>query len=104
MKDKEVKLSNEDILDIAELANITVRKEEIAKFQKQLSDILVFIGKLNEVDTHLTEDLNQVTGIKNRSRDDEIDLGKTLSTEKALRNSTSTKDDLFQVDAIFSDE
>jgi len=104
VKDKEVKLSNEDILDIAELANITVRKEEIAKFQKQLSDILVFIGKLNEVDTHLTEDLNQVTGIKNRSRDDEIDLGKTLSTEKALRNSTSTKDDLFQVDAIFSDE
>ena len=64
-------ISKEDVKQVAKLARIEVSSKEEEKFSKELTLILNYIDKLNEVDTKGVEPLDQVTGIKNVIRKDE---------------------------------
>lgn len=44
-------ISRNDVEHIARLARIALAEEEKMKFEKELSDMLAFVEKLNEVDT-----------------------------------------------------
>lgn len=49
------KVSNEQIQKIAKLSRISLNKNEINDFASQVSDIIEWVEKLNEVDTkHIT--------------------------------------------------
>ena len=63
-------LSKEDILKISQLSKLHLSEEEIIRFQKELSEILVFFEKLSEVDTDNTLPTAQITGIMNGTRED----------------------------------
>lgn len=47
----DMKLSKEEVQKIAELARIELAPAEIEKYRDQLSDILGYVNKLQEVDT-----------------------------------------------------
>ena len=64
-------LTNKEIQHITELARIKLTEKEKDKFKKELSSILDFVKKLNELDTENVEPLYQVTGIVNTLRPDE---------------------------------
>ncbi len=64
-------LTEKEIRHIASLARIKITGEEEEKFKKELSSILDYINKLNEVDTDGIEPLYQTTGLVNSLRKDE---------------------------------
>ena len=62
----------QQIRHIAKLARLGLKDQDIEKFSKQLSDILRYVEKLNEVDTKNVEPTSQVTGLKNVTREDNV--------------------------------
>ena len=91
-----------DVAKIARLANLEIKEDEKEKFQKQLSSVLHYIGKLKEVDTKHVETTSQVTGLENVTRED--NPSPSLSQEEALSNSKSTHNGLFKVPAILEEK
>lgn len=100
---KKVDLTKEEILHLAKLANLILTEAEIAQFSKQLSSILDYISKLNEVDTEDIKEISQVTDLSNVKRTDKIDHKRKLEQALALKNARSIKEDYFKVRAIFKE-
>jgi aspartyl-tRNA(Asn)/glutamyl-tRNA(Gln) amidotransferase subunit C len=55
-----MKISKEDVLKVAALANLELSPDEVETYRAHLDDILTYIDKLNEVDTSGIEPLTQV--------------------------------------------
>ncbi len=91
-----------DVNHVAKLANLELKAGEEEKFAKQLSEVLDYIQKLNEVDTSNVEPTSQVTGLENVLREDIPTL--SLTQEEALSNAPSQQDGLFKVKGIFEEE
>jgi aspartyl-tRNA(Asn)/glutamyl-tRNA(Gln) amidotransferase subunit C len=66
------KLSREDILKLAQLARLELSDEEVAEFTTELTDILQYVEQLQSVDVAGLQPTNQVTGLTNVTRPDEI--------------------------------
>lgn len=64
------KISIEEVEHIANLARIELSDAEKKEFSSQLSDILGYVEKLQEVDTDSVEPISQVTGMVNVMRED----------------------------------
>ena len=72
------KLSRDDVLKLAELARISLSDDEVDSFAIELSAILGYVEQLSSVDVSGLEPTNQVTGLTNVMRKDEvIDYGYT---------------------------
>ena len=93
-------LTLEDVIHLARLAHLTLTDKEIETYQTQLSSIIDYIGKLNELNTDNVDPANQVTGLSNILRDDEINPERALSQDEVLSNKNDTKQGKFEVDAI----
>jgi len=55
-----MKISREDVLKVAALANLELTDAEVETYRGQLDDILTYIDKLNEIDTSTVEPMTQV--------------------------------------------
>ena len=55
-----MKISREDVLKVAALANLELTDAEVETYRGQLDDILTYIEKLNEIDTSNIEPMTQV--------------------------------------------
>jgi aspartyl-tRNA(Asn)/glutamyl-tRNA(Gln) amidotransferase subunit C len=55
-----MKISREDVLKVAALANLELTDAEVDAYRGQLDDILTYIDKLNEIDTSNVEPMTQV--------------------------------------------
>jgi aspartyl-tRNA(Asn)/glutamyl-tRNA(Gln) amidotransferase subunit C len=55
-----MKISKEDVLKVATLANLELTDAEVDSYRSHLDDILTYIDKLNEVDTANIQPLTQV--------------------------------------------
>jgi aspartyl-tRNA(Asn)/glutamyl-tRNA(Gln) amidotransferase subunit C len=74
-----MKLSPEKIEHIAKLARLKLSEEEKEQYAEELSVVLDYIEKLQEVDTTDVEPTAQVTGLENVVREDKA---KEVSKEK----------------------
>jgi len=83
---------------IALLSRLRLSEEERKVFSKQISSIIEYISKLNEIDTRDVEPTSHVLQIKNVFRDDEV--RSSLSKDKALQNAPDRTDDFFRVPKI----
>ncbi len=88
-----------DTRKVAELANLTFTDEEHREIQDQLNEVLTYIRKLNAVDTSNIEPTAQVTGLKNRLRNDEPS-DNMLSQDEALSGTDSMHNGLFKVEKL----
>lgn len=84
---------------VAKLASLPLKKEEIEKLQKQLSAILGYISKLNELNTKNIEETSQVTALENITRSD--NPSPSLSQEEVLKNAKNKHNGFFKVKALF---
>jgi aspartyl-tRNA(Asn)/glutamyl-tRNA(Gln) amidotransferase subunit C len=92
-------LTEQEVRHIAKLARLGLTGQEIEKFQKELSSILDYIGKLNEVDISNVSPASHAVLIENATRKDEI---KTKQTpEKILSNAPETKNNFLKVMSVF---
>lgn len=64
-------ISPQEIRHIAHLARLELTEEEKQKLEKELSAILEFVEKLDEVDTKKVEPLTGETSLKNIMRPDQ---------------------------------
>jgi aspartyl-tRNA(Asn)/glutamyl-tRNA(Gln) amidotransferase subunit C len=55
-----MKISKEDVLKVANLANLELSEVEVDTYRSHLDDILTYIDKMNELDTSGVEPLTQV--------------------------------------------
>ena len=94
-----VKLTEEEVKHVAKLANLNVSDSKLTSFEKNLSDIVGFVDKLQEVDTKGIEPTNQVTGLENVFREDVVTP--SLTQEEALSNAPRKSKGYFLVDKIF---
>lgn len=65
------KLSNDEVKQIAGLARLGMSEKEVGFYAEELSAILEYIEKLNEVDTKNVELTSHVTGLHSVFRKDE---------------------------------
>lgn len=98
MSDDKRKLTKEDVKHVAKLSRLELTNEELETYSEQLSSILDFVDKLNEVDTDGVEPTAQVTGLKNVLRKDEITP--SLSQDEALSSSNNVENGYVKVTAV----
>ena len=96
---KNLKLTREEIKRVAELANLKLKKGEVKKFQKQLSETISHVEKLKKLNTQNVPPTSQVTGLENVFREDKI--RPSMSQEEALSNAKEQYKGFFKVKAIF---
>jgi len=89
-------LTREDVLKLAKLSRLRLSDEEIEKYQAELSELIEYVEQLKNVDTDELEPTNQVTGLKNVWREDEIkDYG--FTQDDLLKNAPATEGKLLKV-------
>ncbi len=98
---KTTKLTEAQVRHIAKLAKLSLREEEVSKFQDQLSSTIGYVKKLEEVNTSNIDTPAQLTGLKNIFRDDETTP--SLSQEETLKNAKATYKGYFKIKAIFEE-
>lgn len=93
-----MKVSREEILHIAKLADLNIRDDEIDKYAKNLQDILNFVEILNGVDTENVEESIGVASNVNVFRKDEIkEFG---DREILLQNAPEQEDGMFKIPKV----
>ena len=84
---------------IAHLSRLELNEEELASYSSQLTSILSYINKLNEIDTKdVLPTSHAISTLKNVFRKDV--LKPSLGTEAALDNAPSKEDGFFSVPQI----
>ena len=66
------RLTSDQVRHIAKLARLNLEEKDVEKFAKELSAILSYVEKLQEVDTKKVEPTAQVTGLSSVFREDVI--------------------------------
>ncbi|MDP6598633.1 MAG: Asp-tRNA(Asn)/Glu-tRNA(Gln) amidotransferase subunit GatC [Candidatus Poribacteria bacterium] len=92
------KISLEDVQHIANLARLTFNEQEMESYQHQLSRILDYIEKLNQLDTEGVPPTSHVIPIRNVMKPDEKrDL---FQREDITANAPSTEQGYFEVPKV----
>ncbi len=86
-----------DVTYVADLARLRLSPEEIATFQKQLADVVGYVGQLQEVDVSHVVTLGE-PDLKNVLRRDV--LAPSLTPEQALANAPRQDNNLFVVPRV----
>ncbi|MEA2088955.1 MAG: Asp-tRNA(Asn)/Glu-tRNA(Gln) amidotransferase subunit GatC [Patescibacteria group bacterium] len=96
-----MKLNKQQVEHIAKLARLELTEKEKKIFSVQLSSILDYVGKLEEVNTDGVEETSQVTGLINSIRDDVVEEALLESKQEILNNAPDKEDNLFKVKSVF---
>ena len=96
-----MKLTESQVRSIADLANLHLSDEEIARMARDLDEILTHVDKLNELDTSKVEPMAQVlfeAGATASLREDVE--GAPLENATALRNAALSGAGFFKVPKV----
>ena len=74
------KVSEEELMEIANLAQIKLTDKEVIQYSRDLGDILSYFEKLQEIDTQDLCEIGHITGINNVYRKE--DLVEEISSEE----------------------
>lgn len=94
-------LSQDDVRAIADLARLELTDEEVLLYQKQLSNILGYFEKLQEVDTSHIDPIASVLPLKNVMRKDIA--GNALPLEQVVANAPDSDGEQFRVSAVLGE-
>ena len=99
-KDERVKIiDKETVRRVAHLSRLAFSDKELELYSKQLESILLYISKLNEIDTKDVQPTSHaLPTLKNVFRKDI--LKPSLGTDDVLRNAPSKEGDFFKVPQI----
>ncbi|MFH1716808.1 MAG: Asp-tRNA(Asn)/Glu-tRNA(Gln) amidotransferase subunit GatC [Planctomycetota bacterium] len=95
------KIDEAQVRKVAKLARLELTDAEVAEFTGQLSAILGYVEKMNELDTDDVEPLAHCLPISNVFREDRVK--ESLGTEKTLANAPQTDGEFFKVPKILDD-
>lgn len=93
-----MKLSREEVEHIAELARLALSDEELALYQGQLSAILEYFERLQELDTEAIPPTATVLPLRSVMREDEVHP--PFPREEILANAPAAEEGCFKVPAV----
>jgi len=91
-------IDKDTVKHIAKLARISLDEKKINSLSKDLSSIMEFIEKLNELNTESTVPLTSIINASLQSRKDEILEGKIR--DQILKNSPEKNEEFFVVPKV----
>jgi aspartyl-tRNA(Asn)/glutamyl-tRNA(Gln) amidotransferase subunit C len=97
-----MKIDDKKLDHLAKLANLAIADEEREKLKSDMTEILSWVKKLEEVDTENIEPLIHMTQEINRVRDD--DEIENLTVEETLQNAAVKKEGYFVVPKVIKKE
>ena len=93
-----MKISSREVEYVAHLARLEVTERETEKFTAQLNDILLYIDKLNELDTKGVEPMSHAIAVTNAFREDKI--LDSIGTQQSLSNAPDARGEFFRVPKV----
>ena len=93
-----MKIEKQEVEYVAHLARLEFDAGGTERFTSQLNDILLYMEKLNEVDTSGIAPVSSNVSLNNAFREDVV--GDSLSHDQALANAPDSRSDCFLVPKI----
>lgn len=93
-----MKISQEEIKNIALLSRLEVKEDYMAHIEKELSDILSYVAELNALELDGVEPMAHAVPLQNVLREDE--LKPSLDHDLALSNAPEAEDGYFKVPRV----
>ncbi len=93
-----MKLSREEVMQIAELAKLRLTESEIEQYADQLSAVLEYASRLDQLDTADIPPTASVLPLSNVLRDDVV--RQSLAREQVTANAADAIEGQFRVDAV----
>ena len=93
-----MQINKQTLENIAHLARLEFKEEDAEEMMKDMTDIITWVEKLDEIDTEGVEPLTTMSHEVNAIREDE--LKPHLSHEKALLNAPKKDSDYFRVPKV----
>ena len=96
-----MRISEEEVRKVAELANLALSEDEVARMARDLSGVLAHVDKLNELDTTGVEPMTQVLYEAEENatlREDRVRA--SLSNAEALGNAPVAGSGYFKVPLV----
>ena len=91
-------IDKDTVKHIAKLARISLDEKKINSLSEDLSSIMKFVEKLNELNTEKTVPLTSIINASLRTRKDEVSDGKIK--DQILKNSPEKNDEFFVVPKV----
>jgi aspartyl-tRNA(Asn)/glutamyl-tRNA(Gln) amidotransferase subunit C len=88
------------VSSVAALANIPITKEEAVAYGSAFAETMQVVNELQSVDVSDVEPTNQVTGLENVWREDELWPDYMFTQEQALANAPHTHNGYIVVDQV----
>ena len=101
MSKNRMALSLADVEKIATLARLELTAEEKTLYQEQLSAVLDFAERLNELNLEDVAETSSAVALQNVMRDDKVEP--SIPTEDALFNASQQDADQFLIQAVFNE-
>lgn len=95
-----MEITNEMIDKLANLAKLQFKNEDRDSIRKDLSKIITFVDKIEELDTEGVEPLIHINQEVNVLREDEVK--ETVTQAQALKNAPSKDSDYFKIPTVLS--
>ena len=93
-----MKITHDEVRYVADLARLDLEEAAVEKFAGQIDEILLYIDKLNEVDTEGVDPTSHAIFLSNAFREDE--LRDPLQNDRALANAPEQENGCFVVPQI----
>jgi aspartyl-tRNA(Asn)/glutamyl-tRNA(Gln) amidotransferase subunit C len=93
-----VKLSREQVIAIAELAKLDLTEQEIEQYAEQLSAVLDYASRLEQLNTDDIPPTASVLPLQNVMREDVV--RPSLPREQVIANAPAAIEGQFRVDAV----
>ena len=93
-------LSKNEVKHIAGLARIGLRKNEIEKYRKDLSAVLDYFKKLEELDTKNVEPVGHIAETLNVAREDKQKGFEESGRKKIIKNIPETRNGYLKVKSV----
>ena len=91
-------IDKDTVNHISKLARISLDEKEISNLSKNLSSIMKFIEKLNELNTDKVTPLTSIINASLKSREDDVKDGKIR--DQILKNSPEKNEEFFVVPKV----
>jgi aspartyl-tRNA(Asn)/glutamyl-tRNA(Gln) amidotransferase subunit C len=91
-------LSTKDVRDIAKLAKLQIKEDELGHYKQEISRILEFVEQMNQADVENVEPMAHPQDMMQSLRVDEI--AETNQREKFQKIAPATQDGLYLVPKV----
>lgn len=95
-----MELTQDEVKDIALLARVGVTDEEVKMYQKDLSSVLGYFEKLQEVDTDSVEEIGHITGVTDVYKNDQVNEMSEEGKTRVMDNVADAQDGYIRVKSV----